>query len=57
MIVFFGRDQADSIACSGISFIEVLFSANGTEALFSHNCRRVSNHASVSAKKKRDIAH
>ncbi len=52
-----GIAQADSIACSGTGFIIVLFSANGTEALFSHNCRRISNHASVSAKKNCDIAH
>ncbi len=46
-----------SLLWSGAGFIVVLFRANGTEAFFSHNCRHVSNHATISAQKKSNIVH
>ncbi len=54
---FIRRAGTDSIVCSGPGFIIVLFSANGTEAFFSHNGRRVSYHAAISAQIKSHIAH
>ena len=52
-----GNRGADSSVCSGAGFIIILFSANGTKAFFSHNCRRVSYHAAISTQIKSNIAH
>lgn len=54
---FMARIGVDPLVYSGDGFIIILFSANGTEAFFSYDGRRVSNHGSVSAKKDGDIAH
>ena len=55
--VYIGGTRTDSFVWSEAGFIVVLFSPNGTEAFFSHDVRRIPNHAAVSAQKKSHIAH